>query len=237
MGLALSLVAGFFGYTRLAKRSGLLVLLTMITIATLPIGELLLWPLEAEYPPRDAPVTIDGIVVLGGVEDLRTTALWGQPQVNAAAERLTAAAALAIQYPAARVIFSGGSGRLRDATAGYLKGPNVALEFFKSFGISAGRITWENQSRSTAENARLSFAVAAPKSHETWVLITSAFHMSRAKASFAAVGWPNIIPYPVDFRTGDFSSGIGWNLSGNLETINIAIKEWVGRVAYQITGR
>jgi hypothetical protein len=33
------------------------------------------------------------------------------------------------------------------------------------------------------------------------------------------------------------SDGIGWNLSGNLEVLNIAIKEWVGRLAYRLTGR
>ncbi|OZA19491.1 MAG: hypothetical protein B7Y02_00685 [Rhodobacterales bacterium 17-64-5] len=57
------------------------------------------------------------------------------------------------------------------------------------------------------------------------------------QSRFAAIGWSTITPYPVDFRIGDFSNGIGWNLAGNLETLNIAVKEWVGRLAYQLTDR
>lgn len=58
--------------------------------------------------------------------------------------------------------------------------------------------------------------------------------MGRALASFEATGWGAIIPHPVDYRTGSFSDGIGWNLAGNLEVLNIAIKEWVGRLASRV---
>lgn len=103
--------------------------------------------------------------------------------------------------------------------------------------IDPDRITWEDQSRNTAENAQISYEVAAPASGETWVLVTSAFHMGRALASFEAAGWDDIIAHSVDYRTGRLSDGIGWNLSGNLEVLNIAIKEWVGRIAYRWTSR
>jgi uncharacterized SAM-binding protein YcdF (DUF218 family) len=78
--------------------------------------------------------------------------------------------------------------------------------------------------------------VAKFASGETWVLITSGLHMGRALVSFRAAGWEDITPYPVDFRTGDFGEGIGWNLAGHLEILNMAIKEWVGRLAYQLSG-
>ena len=104
-------------------------------------------------------------------------------------------------------------------------------------GMRTDRITWEDQSRNTAENAALSFEAAAPALDETWVLVTSAFHMGRALASFEAAGWGEIVPHPVDYRTGDFSEGIGWNLAANLQVLNIAIKEWVGRLAYRVSGR
>jgi len=45
------------------------------------------------------------------------------------------------------------------------------------------------------------------------------------------------VPHPIDYRTGRLSDGIGWNLAGNLEILNIAIKEWIGRLAYRLTGR
>lgn len=115
--------------------------------------------------------------------------------------------------------------------------PSVAVDFFVCLGIEPNRIKWKDQPHNTAENARFSFEVAAPASGETWVLVTSAFHMGRSLASFETAGWGEIIQHPVDYRTGSLIDGIGWNLAGNLEVLNIAIKEWVGRLAYRLTGR
>lgn len=237
IGMVVTLAAGRFARPRLARWSGSVTVAALLAVGMFPIGEVLLRPLETEFPPRAAPAQIDGIVVLGGVEDQRATAAWRAPQLNEAAERLTAAAALAIAHPEARVVFSGGSGRLRNTVLGQPEIPSVAVDFFVSLGIDPGRITWEDQSRNTAENARFSLEVAAPASGETWVLVTSAFHMGRALASFEAAGWSGIVPHPVDYRTGSFIDGVGWNLAGSLEVLNIAIKEWVGRMAYRVTGR
>ncbi len=134
-------------------------------------------------------------------------------------------------------MFSGGSGRFRNTLLGQPEVPSVAVDFFVSLGIEPDRITWEDQSRNTAENAQFSYDIVAPAAGESWVLVTSAFHIGRALASFESAGWREIIPHPVDYRTGRFNGGIGWNLSGNLEVLNIAIKEWVGRLAYRLTGR
>mgnify|MGYP002630747484 CR=1 FL=1 len=237
IGMVVTLVAGRFARPRLARWSGSVTLAAILAIGMFPIGEVLLRPLETEFPPQAAPEQIDGIVVLGGVEDQRTTAAWVEPQINEAAERLTAAAALAIAYPEARLVFSGGSERLRNTVLGQPEMPGVAVDFVVSLGIEPNRITWEDQSRNTAENARFSHEVAAPASGETWVLVTSAFHIGRALNSFEAVGWSDIVPHPVDYRTGSFSDGIGWNLARNLEVLNIAIKEWVGRLVYRVFAR
>ncbi|MEZ5675726.1 MAG: hypothetical protein R3D81_11050 [Thalassovita sp.] len=63
------------------------------------------------------------------------------------------------------------------------------------------------------------------------------FAMGRFGESFRAAGWRNVVPYPVDYRTGSFTGGVGWDFSSNLEDLNTAIKEWVGRLAYRLTGR
>lgn len=189
LGLVLSVLGGVFARPRLASRSAVVTLAMFLLVGAFPIGDILLFPLEAEFRPQNAPTQIDGIVVLGGVEDLRATAQWGQPQLNAAAERLTAAVALAIQHPNARLVFSGGSGRLRDILSERPDIPSVAVDFFAAQGISVDRITWDDRSRNTKENARFSFELAKPASGETWVLITSGFHMGRALVSFRAAGW------------------------------------------------
>lgn len=236
-GLLVAVLADLRGRKVLARTSVILSagLLGIITI--FPLGEMLLKPLEQDFPPRAAPEQIDGIIILGGVEDPRATLYWGQPQLNQAAERLTGAAALAFQYPQARVVFSGGSGRLRDIGAGVRDLPPVAIDLLTSLGISAERITWEGRSRNTAENARLSFELIRPEPQEHWLLVTSAFHMGRAIASFEAAGWQGITPYPVDFRTGRIRDGIGWGLAGRLDILNTALKERAGRMVYRITGR
>lgn len=68
------------------------------------------------------------------------------------------------------------------------------MDIFVSMGIDPARIKWKDQSRNTAENAWFSYEVAAPTSGETWVLVTSAFHLGRARASFEAAGWSGIAP-------------------------------------------
>lgn len=60
--------------------------------------------------------------------------------------------------------------------------------------------------------------------------------MSRSVGSFCAAGWRNVTPYPVDYRAADIG-GLSWAFAGNLALLNIAIKEWVGLVAYFVTGR
>lgn len=95
----------------------------------------------------------------------------------------------------------------------------------------------EGQSRNTAENARLSLSLATPAPGETWVLVTSAFHMPRAMRSFEVAGWPVLVAWPVDYRTARFGDGIGWNLTYNLTVLDTAFRELVGQLAYRLTGR
>ena len=235
--LALAALTGFLGRKRLSASLSAAAFLAVTLIGIFPIGEVFLAPLEAEYANRNIPEQVDGIVVLGGAESPRKTLRWNQPQLNDASERLIAAASLAIAHPEARIVYAGGSGRLLDSVAGRAPLPPIAIDVLSSLGIDPERIIWEDQSRNTAENAQLSFDLVQPAPGETWVLVTSAFHMGRAMARFDAAGWRNIVPYPVDYRTGSFTGGIGWDFSSNLEDLNIAIKEWIGRLAYRLTGR
>jgi hypothetical protein len=38
-------------------------------------------------------------------------------------------------------------------------------------------------------------------------------------------------------RTAGFVDGIDWRLAGNLDMLNIAMREWIGQLAYAVTGR
>lgn len=222
---------------RLALWTSSIALATLFALAILPLGDLLLQPIERSYPTQPPLGQVDGIIVLGGGEDARASAYWDQMQLNEGGDRYTAALALAQQFPEARVLFTGGSGALRDLAGASTSEADMAGRFFRDQGIAPDRLMLEGQSRNTAENARLSLALASPAAGETWVLVTSAFHMPRSMRSFEAAGWSGLVPWPVDYRTSSFADGIGWDLTRNLQVLNTAIREQVGQIAYRLSGR
>ncbi|MFZ5965206.1 YdcF family protein [Thalassococcus sp. BH17M4-6] len=227
----------------LKKRHRLALVTSGVTVAVLlivgifPLGSLLLQPVERTYPANPPLSQVDGIIVLGGGEDIGASLYWDQPQLNEGGDRYVAGLALARRFPEARLLFAGGSGALRDVAGMRVSEASVAEQLFRAQGIAADRLLLEDRSRNTAENARLGLELAAPAEDETWVLVTSAFHMPRAMQSFRSAGWPDLVAWPVDYRTSRFVDGIGWNLSGNMQILGIAVREHVGRLAYRLSGR
>jgi uncharacterized SAM-binding protein YcdF (DUF218 family) len=80
--------------------------------------------------------------------------------------------------------------------------------------------------------------LVVPKSGERWLLVTSAFHMPRSIGAFRRAGF-EVEAYPVDWRTR------GWvdaatpfdKLSAGLARTDLAVHEWIGLIAYRLTGR
>jgi uncharacterized SAM-binding protein YcdF (DUF218 family) len=201
-----------------------------------PLGKLLLYPLESRFPPWDAARGApDGIVVLGGSIDADLSAAHGAAIVRTAADRIIAAAALAHRYPNARVIFSGGNPNL---VANDAREADFAGALFESLGTSKARLMMERRSRNTDENAEFSKALAAPKDGERWLLVTSALHMPRSIGLFRKTGF-NVEAYPVDWRLGERADLLTFSaiaLDG-LGRTDIAMREWMGLVAYRATGK
>ena len=233
-GIVLALI---FQRRRMALWISSISLALLIALSALPLGDLLLQPIERRYPANPNLDAVDGIIVLGGGENARASAFWSQVQLNEGAERYTAALALARRFPEAQVLFTGGSGALRNAAGATTSEAAIAERFFLEQGILPERLLLEGRSRNTAENARLSLKLARPAPDETWVLITSAFHTPRAMRSFEAAGWDRLVAWPVDYRTSRFGDGIGWNLIQNLAVLNTAIRERVGQLAYRLSRR
>lgn len=232
LGMIFALVSLWRKRLRMARAALACTLGATLLVGVIPLGTLLLASLEAQHPVPADPDRIDGIVVLGGSEDLAATERWGGVQLGSAAERLTTAVELARRHPEATVLFAGGSGRLRDLGGPELSEAEVAARFFAAQGLEANRLLFEDSSRNTAENARRAQSLADPMDGEVWVLVTSAFHMPRAVASFASAGWPELLPWPVDYRSASFRAGIGWDLTGNLQTLNTGLREHIGLQVY-----
>jgi uncharacterized SAM-binding protein YcdF (DUF218 family) len=256
MFFTLSKVFGFFSYpsnvlvtiglvgllllfTRYTRFASWLIVTSVVLIAIVglsPLGNALILPLEERFPPWDASRgPPEGIVMLGGEISPDVSAARGSVALNEAAERITATAELARRYPQARIILSGGSNALiADEPIEAL----FAVRQLQALGVPRDSITGEEQSRDTLENAAYSYLIAGPKPGERWLLVTSAYHMPRAVAAFRAAGFP-IEPYPVDWRTRGPRDALRpfASVGDGLRRTDTAFHEWVGLLAYWLTGK
>jgi uncharacterized SAM-binding protein YcdF (DUF218 family) len=234
---------GLLGAILLATRWALLgrklLLASVVLIAICafsPLGNWLLYPLESRFPPWDAARGApDGIVVLGGAIAPEKSAARGLAVFSDSADRIIATAELARRYPNARIIYSGGSANLISGDA---READFASAVFEGLGVARERLTMERASRNTLENAEFSKALAAPKSGERWLLVTSAFHMPRSVGLFRKAGFA-VEPYPVDWRLGGAADlwVFGTNMDRGLGRLDIASREWIGLAAYWVTGK
>jgi uncharacterized SAM-binding protein YcdF (DUF218 family) len=237
--LGVGLIGAILLATRFASLGRRLMLVSVALLAICgfsPLGNWLLYPLEQRFPPWDAARGApDGIVVLGGPIDADLSAAHGVAVVSAAGDRLIAAAALARRYPNARLVYTGGSANLISNDA---KEADYATALFESLGVSKARLVMERRARNTQENAEFSKVVAAPKSGERWLLVTSAYHMPRSIGLFRKAGFP-VEPYPVDWRVGGRAYLMNFhNFSiDGLASVDVAVREWMGLAAYRITGK
>ena len=115
---------------------------------------------------------------------------------------------------------------------------DYAAAIFESLGVSRERLTMERRSRNTQENAEFSKLIAAPKSGERWLLVTSAYHMPRSVGLFRKAGFA-VEPYPVDWRTGKRADILAFSPVAveGLERTDIGTREWIGLAAYWLTGK
>lgn len=206
-----------------------------LAIATLPFGLWMILPLENRFAvPAELPARVDGIVVAGGILDQYVSASRGQVALNGSADRAFAFADLAQRYPDAKLVYSAGSGSLgRQA----LKEADFVLPVLSRLGIAPERVILENRSRNTYENAVFSKEVGGYTPGQTWVLVTSAFHMPRAVGCFRAAGW-KVIPYPTDYELESTPpSGFRFSFRRGLSTLSGGLHEWLGLIFYRLSGR
>ena len=135
----------------------------------------------------DADVDADYLIVLGaGVN--------GTVPSLSLRDRLDAAAAYLQEHPDCVAIVSGGQGPGEDITeAEAMAGALLAA------GISADRIWLEDQATSTEENLRFSFALIGDTTGQTVAVLSSEYHLCRAKLLAQRQGLPTV--YGVPART------------------------------------
>jgi len=195
----------------------------------------LILKLEMNY--HDAfifPDKIDGILILGGATNPYLSAEFNQIQFNSSAERLVESITLIKKYTDAKIIFSGGAGYINKPTMDHAK---VAKQFYAQIGLDTNKIIFENKSRNTYENILFSKYIVNPKKNESWIVITSAFHMNRAMFIGEKINW-KLTPYAVDFTQSKKIKFIpNINILNNLNAIQAGSREWIGLIAYYFMGR
>ncbi|WP_022667644.1 YdcF family protein [Desulfospira joergensenii] len=237
--LVLMISTGFLlllaGAVKKAKLILTLGVSAMLIITFVPVGEFILAPLENRFKTHpDLPERVDGIIMLGGSEKAYLAHFRNQAELSRAAERYLGFIRLIRQYPDAIHLFAGGSGSLSH---GEYKDADVARMVFDDLGVDPAGILFESRSRNTHENGVFSKAAVNPRPNQNWILVTTSWHLPRAVGVFEKIGW-KVIPYPVDHLTHpDKPPSLGPDFSGHLTILKMAMREWVGLIAYYITGR
>ncbi len=231
LAIVIGIVGVILGFTRFAQVGRVLTAGAIFALAAFlltPLGALLLRPLEDRFPPPpvDMPAPT-GIIVLGGV-------VWeerGQVTLNADASRMTTSVELMRRYPAAHLVFTGGPG----------VGPAESISAKKlwlSLGVPGERMIFEDKSRNTWQNAVFTRDLVKPKKGETWLLVTSAWHMPRSVGIFRRIGF-DVVPYPVAYNTnGDERDlRLAPSMIDRVIMLDCSVHEWIGLLTYWLVGK
>ena len=106
--------------------------------------------------------------------------------------------------------------------------------FEEDFGIA---VAWtESRSNNTGENAVYSYEILNAEGIDRILLVTHAVHMPRAKRAFEKAGF-TVIPAPTVFATSrPLSVRDFLPRSGALSGTSSALREWLGRLWYEVRG-
>lgn len=189
------------------------------------IGSLAFNLYEASYPTER---NYDVAIVLGGFSAINKRN--NQIAFGNSSDRLFQAISLYKKGKIRRILISSGSANL------FKSGPkeaDLAAKYLKQIGIPDTVILIENQSRNTIENASYSAKIITEKIPNASVLvITSAWHIPRAKLIFSKHFKTPIYYYPTNYigkSEYDWSDFIvpSTEALGNWE---ILFKEWIGLI-------
>lgn len=229
------------GWARWGRRFVSIGAVLLLIVGLSPLGNALILPLEDRFPRADLdrPPPPAGIIILGGAEDRLVGGARHAPTLNEAGERLLEGAILAHKFPGAKIAFSGGDAGILYKSDSEAEG---AAALLTQLGIARDRLILESDARDTYENAvylkKELEAKGELDASKRWLLITSAYHMPRSMGAFRQAGF-EVEPWPVDYRTRgleDLSRPFD-KVSEGLRRVDVATREWVGLVAYWLTGR
>lgn len=165
----------------------------------------------------------DAIVILGG--GMAGHKVCGGAEMFSGADRVWVGARL---YKAghAPIVYCTGGGVGKST-----------LPLLRDFGVPEAAVRWYDEPRNTEEEAKK----LAGENVKKILLVTSAWHMPRARMLFERVGF-DVIPAPADFEMSysaeePFTIKELFPSSEGLSRNSFAVKEWVARVGYALLRR
>ena len=182
--------------------------------------------------PISAIDSADAIVVLSGMLEINevgdsTYIEWGDP------DRFFGGITLFKAGKAQKLVFTGG--KMPWDKAKKTEG-DVLKEFAISNGIPEEKIFVTKDVENTADEAVAVKELINPS--KRIILVTSAYHMYRAKKLFEKQGLI-LIPYKVDYKASRNNTTTLMDFlpsAGNIELIETGIKEIIGRIFYLVKG-
>lgn len=200
-------------------------------IATPVVSDRLVRAVEEHSVRQDAarmPVA-GAVVVLGGMLTDSpgvdgVVAEWRDP------DRYFAGLALYQAARAPRLIFT--RGKLPWSASEESEG-EVLRRYALRSGVAASAILLTKEVANTREEAQAVRALLGPALREV-ILVTSAFHMPRARQIFEREGL-RVHPYPVDFKVSIRQTTMMDFLpdANALRWADVAIREWIGQLYYR----
>lgn len=225
------------GITRSHRRArwlGAVLLAGLWLLGTRPVAEALLRPLE-DRTPSSSPSTLRAqgvrqvVVLMGGSFPLKGEMLSSGIGGSSLPRFMSGLELCARLGDDCRLIFSG------SASAQHAQSTDAAtLQQLAHLLAPHREIRAETQSRRTADHPA---NVGPLVGHDPFVLVTSAVHMPRALRAFRRAGL-SPIPHAVEFQVhGDYRWDDWVPSGGNLETVDIALKEYLAGVLYAARGQ
>ena len=236
--MALTALYGMF--TRIPKRRQraftILIILLLGFSTPWPINELARrWEI-GPCNPASIVEPYDVGVLLGGYTETSAASPIGVVTFSRSGNRLAETLALYKMGKIRHILLTGGSGRIIGAET---TEANISRWYLQQVGVPDSAIWVEGNSRNTWENALYSKHLVdsiAPGSR--CLLISSAWHLRRAKGCFDQAGLPCDL-FGTDFFTEqDLGNKLHW-LQPSWECLmkwDYLLKEWVGMMVYKIKG-
>lgn len=133
-----------------------------------------------------------------------------------------------------KILITSGSASISDTK---IKEADLVFDYLKKIGIPDSSILIENQSRNTIENASLSFKLIENIQPNARILIiTSAWHIPRAKIAFSKYFGEKIDYYPTNY-IGKTNYDLSDYLIPSAEALSnweLIFREWIGLIVDKI---